>query len=151
MVELTPRRRFVTVAGFIFGIVSGGCGPRLPLHQVTGTVTLDGRPLGGVIVMFQPEAGPGAMDMTDASGRYDLQTPGRGRGAAAGRHSIWIEVPAADGPEPIGESAVPLERKPIVELPARYLGPSTSGFHSTVSPTHNRVDLELVSNRISPP
>ena len=100
------------MAGGMLGLVAAGCGPRLALNPVTGTVTLDGRPLGGV---------------------------------ALGRHPAWIEVPAAAEGEPAGESAVPIERKPIVDVPARYLAPTTSGLGGIVSAGRNVIDLALVS------
>lgn len=139
------HQHVVLTVGGILGLVAAGCSPRLALHPVTGAVTLDSRPLGGVVVMFQPAAGPGAIGMTDAAGRYELQTPGRGRGATLGRHAAWIEVPAAAGAEPIGESAAPVERKPIVDVPPRYLTPATSRLSGTVSAGRNEIDLVLVS------
>lgn len=114
------------------------------MHPVTGTITLDGRPLGGVVVSFQPASGPGVLGMADESGRYELSTPGRGRDAVAGTHSVWIEVPVeADAASSV--EGVLVTRMPIADVPARYVDPSTSGLGTTVRVGRTVVDLVLVS------
>jgi hypothetical protein len=70
---------------------------------VSGTVTIDGRPVAGIVVTFQPAAvggqnpGPGSTGKTDENGRYTLlfATAERKPGAAVGKHrvsfSTWME------------------------------------------------------------
>ncbi len=55
-------------------VLAVGCTPsdQPPLGRVYGTVTLDGEPLAGVIVNYQPENGRVATAETDAKGYYDL-------------------------------------------------------------------------------
>ncbi len=144
-----PDRRVVLASLGIFLLMPTGCGSRLALHAVAGTVTLDGKPLGGVVVSFQPASGPAALGQTDAVGRYDLFTPGRGRGAVAGRHAIWIEVTTAGDDAASVETAVPTERKPVANIPENYRDPATSGLNATVSVGQNEVDLTLVSGDAS--
>ncbi|MFP6770458.1 MAG: hypothetical protein VB859_19945 [Planctomycetaceae bacterium] len=81
------------------GWVGGPDGP--PLSNVTGTVTLDGKPLNLAIVVFQPdlsmEKGEGktvsaSMGRTNDQGDYTLTYPGVEvvEGAVVGRHIIRI-------------------------------------------------------------
>ncbi|QDT77796.1 hypothetical protein Mal35_12240 [Gimesia maris] len=43
------------------------------LGQVHGTITLDGKPLEGVSVLFEPESGRPSTAITDAAGKYEAQ------------------------------------------------------------------------------
>ncbi|WP_339684621.1 carboxypeptidase-like regulatory domain-containing protein [Gimesia maris] len=43
------------------------------LGQVHGTITLDGKPLEGVSVLFEPENGRPSTAITDAAGKYEAQ------------------------------------------------------------------------------
>jgi len=71
-----------------------GCrtAPVIPeLGAVTGTITLDGRPLVNATVIFTP-AGPGrtSVAVTDADGRYALAYLRGITGANLGRHAVRI-------------------------------------------------------------
>jgi hypothetical protein len=48
-----------------------GCGNRIPTASVTGTITINGKPVEGIEVQFVPEAKVRpSIGMTDAQGRY---------------------------------------------------------------------------------
>jgi hypothetical protein len=69
--------------------------PAFRLAPVEGTVTREGKPLAGVIVVFwgDPDArtvGPCASGPTDAAGHYELHTEQGETGAVAGRHRVCI-------------------------------------------------------------
>ncbi len=69
------------------------------LVPVSGIVTLDGQPVSGVRVTFQPSGrdaenpGPGSSAFSDASGRYELKTVRDEPGAVAGQHTVRILNP----------------------------------------------------------
>lgn len=116
-----------------------GCGERLP--QVTGTVTLDGEPLSGGFVSFQPvEGGAMATAKIAEDGSYTLQTGGKG-GVAAGAYGVAITAyntrPSADGQNPPQFS---------LASPKKYNDPATSGFEVEVQPGKNTFDFPLVSS-----
>lgn len=71
-----------------------GCDWWLGITQVTGTVTVDGRPVGGAQVVFEPltPGRPRAVAVTGRDGGYHLsrQGPGARGGAAAGRYRVKI-------------------------------------------------------------
>lgn len=81
------------------GAVVAGCGGGGPkLGSVSGTVTLDGKPLPEAEVVFQPEEGSPSFGMTDKDGRYELMyTPDRD-GALVGKHTVRITTSRASGP-----------------------------------------------------
>ena len=77
-----------------------GCGSApYQIAQVSGRVTLDGDPLAGCQIRFQPVSGsnsninpgPGAFAVTDGDGRFALRTINPQRpGAVVGKHRVWL-------------------------------------------------------------
>lgn len=114
--------------------VTVGCGgERFPVAPVSGSITLDGQPLAGARIGFEPRkigdnpnAGPGSYATTDAQGRYELTTLTGQSGAVVTTHDIWIRtaVAAAD------RSGEVIEAAPE-KVPARYNDESTLTFEVT--------------------
>ncbi|MCA9236955.1 MAG: hypothetical protein KDA44_15875 [Planctomycetales bacterium] len=102
-----------------------GCGPKAPydLAPVSGVVTLDGEPLAGGVVSFQPRAdgdvapGPGSTGRCDKSGQFTLQTIKGEPGAVVGAHHVRIYSHSSDQPVASDDdrAGAPRER-----VPARY-------------------------------
>jgi hypothetical protein len=69
-------------------------GPVVPedLTPVRGVVTLDGKPLGGVVVTFSPEneTGTAAAGTTDQEGRFQLTSFPTGNGARPGNYKVLV-------------------------------------------------------------
>jgi len=81
--------------GLIFVLlltVASGCGKAKPtVAEVTGTVTLDGKPLELVHVEFWPEIGPRAFGKTDETGKFKLITDDRTQeGCPPGRNKVAV-------------------------------------------------------------
>jgi hypothetical protein len=80
-------------------VLALGCGSK-KVAPVSGTVTLDGKPLVGASVTFQPiadegsvVAGHASMGKTDASGKFTLeQTTTKKNGAIVGKHRVSISL-----------------------------------------------------------
>lgn len=95
------------------GLLMTGCyssvGDRPELGEVTGVVTLDGRPLPNANVMFHPnseEGGRRSIGVTDESGRYELmymQGADTVYGAKLGDHIVAIST-QRDEDDPKGGS-----------------------------------------------
>jgi len=89
-------RRWFLVPSFCF--LLAGCGGPYNTASVSGRVTVNGKPLANVAVVFQPIAtadnkdpGPGSTGVTDSDGRYSLTIVGRNsRGAVIGKHKVRI-------------------------------------------------------------
>ena len=108
-----------------------GCAPsdQPPLGRVYGKVTLDGEPLAGVIVNFQPESGRAATAETDAKGNYDLIYVYGTNGAKVGNNTVSFRWP--DGVE---------GKKP---LPKKYSGATKEVVE--VKSGRNTLNWELTS------
>jgi hypothetical protein len=83
------------IAAWICGC--GGGGSDAPqLGEVSGTITLDGKPAANVNVVFQPENGRPAMATTDTSGAYTLKYLDES-GTKVGKNLVSINSPEPDG------------------------------------------------------
>lgn len=85
--------------GCLLVAVLGCSRSEYPLGPVSGVVTLDGKPLSGARVGFEPirrgegpNAGPGSYGTTDAEGRYRLKTIDGDTGAVVGRHNVRLST-----------------------------------------------------------
>jgi|SRR3954451_23105926 hypothetical protein len=97
-VSIPCRRRAVLVA-FAACAVANGC--HRDVVPVSGRVTLNGKPLAGADVIFQPRgnsqsprpAGTGSIGHTDEQGRFSLRMVEPNRpGAIVGEHIVRIAV-----------------------------------------------------------
>lgn len=74
-----------------------GCGEKMPVAAVSGTVTFEGKPLAGASITTQPIAtdsrnpGSGSFAQTDDQGHFELELvkPAR-KGAIIGEHRVII-------------------------------------------------------------
>lgn len=91
-------RQAVAVVCLALLILSGcGQGDRPPLGTVHGTVTLDGRPLAGASLAFQPvELGRASVATTDSDGKYELLYIRQEKGAKVGTHQVRISATNRD-------------------------------------------------------
>lgn len=91
-----PSRYFVLFSRglLLFAFLPLGCGQgdRPDLGQVEGKVTLDGKPLSGATVQFQPEQGRPSKGVTDESGHYELMYRPGVKGAVLGKHKVSIST-----------------------------------------------------------
>jgi hypothetical protein len=75
-----------------FGCNSGPSGP--PLVPAEGTVALDGKPLAGALVMFEPQGetrGHALFGKTDAAGKFAVSSPdGKRKGAMTGHYKVIV-------------------------------------------------------------
>lgn len=75
-----------------------GCSRDIERSAVSGVVTLDGKPLPEVMVVFMPDPSSGtpgqrSMAYTDADGRYTVQTDRDEAGASVGTHRVSLFDP----------------------------------------------------------
>jgi len=95
---------------------------------VSGTVTMDGKPLAGASVTFFPTSkGPMATGNTNEKGEFTLMTNHPGDGAPVGTHRVAIGN-AEEG-----------RRRSGPNIPDRYGQPGTSGLTAEVKPGQKNV------------
>lgn len=107
------------------------------LYPVTGTVTLDGKPLSGANVSFEPPGGRPSFGTTDEQGMFSLTYGIDMPGAVAGQHTVRITNDALE----TGPDGVPLPSDN--SLPTRYN--IDSQLKETVSEGENTFTFELTS------
>jgi len=136
------RKLVVGLACLMFA----GCGSNLA--SVSGSVTLDGKPLVGSerlrgTVSFLPEDGHGtaAVGYLDENGKYELSSGSR-VGVLPGRYMVSVSAteiipPKIPGEAPSGRAATP----------SRYADAKNSGFAAEVVRGHNTFDYALSSQK----
>lgn len=100
MTSHSPDRRklFTRLAGVFSLLLAGllsGCGrgvdPTIPeLVPVTGVVMQGGKPVAGVVVTFEPEAGSLSAGATNDQGMFELRYSRDKMGAVPGNHRVRL-------------------------------------------------------------
>ena len=82
---------------FVLAFLSGCQNNEVEIGQVTGVVTLDGRPIENAVVYFYPDAGGrSSIGITNAEGAYELTYRGDVKGAKIGTHSVSLTTSTED-------------------------------------------------------
>lgn len=119
-------------------------------YPVSGTISLDGKPLPGAGIMFLPRGdtrGTGAMAMTDPTGKYTLKTDHGGPGAPEGEYAVTIsKVMNRDGTPyvPNPDVAEAGERE---TLPGTYSDSMKTILKANVPKGGDTINFELKSKR----
>ena len=141
------RARFAAAVGVMLPFVAlQGCGGGgMAYAPVTGKVTMDGKPLAKVNVIFTPVAKPGsdtvgntAGGVTDENGQYTLKTYTQGGmkdGAQVGKHKVTISLQETRGE---GDRSVTREK-----LPKKYN--EATELTAEIAAGNNQKDFELKS------
>ncbi len=144
---------------FVIGILVLACGCRgesrydsLPeMVPVTGTVTLDGKPLARATLTFTPigaTKGQICSGITDEQGRYEAMLNKEHKGLAVGEFQVvcnkWVLPNGKDFP---ADSKVPPWELGAKELlPPRYSQEGLSVLKATVPPGGGTIDFALKSS-----
>jgi hypothetical protein len=128
------------LAGIAAFAAVAGCGGAE--STVTGTVTLDGQPVGPGVIVFAPAGG--ASNPSDGAiqvdGSYFLRT-GREEGLKPGDYQVGVTVLDQPAVKP-GERSMEVAK---YITPQKYAEPSTSGLQFTVEAGSNTIDVKLSS------
>jgi hypothetical protein len=127
---------------------------RPPTIKVTGKVTMNGTPVPGATVSFQPTppGGRAAVGITDDAGRYTLTTFSGGDGAVAGDYAVTVNktetVAATSSASANSDEYVPpegLKEPPPAKslIPPRFGNARESGLRATVGGGSGSFDFEL--------
>lgn len=119
-----------------------GCGDDGPeLATVSGTVTLDQKPVAGADLIFKPQTAGGspAYGTTDGEGNYTLMFTRDKEGAMLGKHNVEIETHKLS-PGDLGDG-VPIPE--YVPIPRKYKEPGA--LTAEVKDGDNDIDFVLDS------
>lgn len=120
-----------------------GCGGKS--SQVSGVVTLDGKPLERGTVGFTPVGGGlRAAGVIQTDGSYVLST-NRDAGLEAGEYAVTV---VSREPGPPNQDGPPMPGPYIT--PERYAVDSTSGLKYTVERGDNTINIELSKDAAAP-
>lgn len=145
-----------TVSMVIVGI---SCGPKSPTLgdpvSVSGTVTLDGKPLANATIYFTPDAkdmGSGSSATTDANGKYELATRVDGqskKGAIPGKYRVWFSrlVDPKGNPIPADSETPPADLGAMESLPPRLSDVNLTEERAEVSAGGDTIDFKLTTKR----
>jgi len=114
------------------------------LVPVEGTITMDGKPLAEVTVMFGTGS---AFGETDASGRYELKAQGGKKGCPVGDYKVVVEkwVRADGSIYRSGEGISPMDAGAIQKMPPRYSDMEKTELKANVPAGGGKVNFELKS------
>ena len=146
-IALNRRARHTAAAVMVIAVclvcmpLLSGCGRSLGAG-VSGTVTVDGKPLPKGTVVFHPVAG-GATVYAEigTGGAYRLQT-GANKSLAPGDYIVTVA--AFSRPLEPGMSQEQIEAARL--SPIKYGSKETSGLKFTVVPGSNRIDIAMQNN-----
>ena len=134
-----PRRRWPCLVGLLTLLTTGCPVNQERAYPVHGVVSLDGSPLKGGLVRFEPNSpGPsgtsyGAQGMIGADGSYRLTTFNANDGAMPGLHRVVV-LP--------GEETAAQDARVI---PSKYYSLAGSGLEFEVKRGDNPIDIRLKS------
>lgn len=143
----------------VSAVIGCGSSDHLDRAQVTGTVTLDGKPLEAARILFRPEQGrAGRGEIKDGqivnTATYELDD-----GIVLGKHKIAIQpVPevapitldlmAEEGPRGRPAGGLPKgpgKKKSSVKIPPKYQRMDRSGLTAEITDGDNELTIELTS------
>jgi hypothetical protein len=123
-----PRPRFPLALALAWGLLSGcgGDAGELPTVRVSGTLSVDGKPVSTGTVHFVPANGRPATGIVQ-DGKFTLSTYKEGDGVAPGKNRISVEV-VQEVPTKDGDTTA----KSLI--PAKFTNPDESGLQLEVPP-----------------
>lgn len=123
-----------------------GCGSDGPqLAEVSGTVTVDGKPVPNAVLTFVPTVGTTSYGKTDAQGKYKLMFTDSKSGAMLGTHNVEIEVKRYSKDEVNEMKAAGIDASSdFVPIPKKYNQPGA--LTAEVKKGSNVVDFKMTSD-----
>ena len=118
----------------LFFSLLSGCGERtnLDVTAASGTVTVDGRPMEGINIIFRPSDGNEvpAFGSTGAQGEFKLSSPSApvGSGAVAGEYIPTFSKTETEQPPPTFPPDEEFHGKVTHLIPEKYGDGKTCGF-----------------------
>jgi hypothetical protein len=114
-----------------------GCGQG-DWGYATGTVTLNGQPVGPGVITLEPVDGDraGAIARFGEDGKFQVTSARRKEGAPVGEYRVLIQGGESFGEEQVGP-------KPASKIPQRYSKPGTSDLTATIKPGKQTINFDL--------
>ena len=147
------RKPLVAILVPLYLLAVAGCGGsnRAETRKISGTVTLDGRPLTKGHVLFVPERGRAAKGPIQSDGSYTLGTYGSADGAVLGTHRVAVICREEAPPIQDKDLGIEIPRHGRSLIPEHYSETGTSGLTFEVTPDGpNTFDIQLFKQAAAP-
>ncbi len=155
-------RHLALLLAFVGVVFGSGCGGRKPV-KVEGLVTLEGKPIEGASVVFNPtdtSQSATASALTEADGSFRLYTHSLGDGALPGGYKVTVQLLPKMQREPPqqGDMAAMMKMmkltseertKKFQRLPEVYATVQTTPLEVTVPVPEGKVNLELKGKMVA--
>ena len=131
-------------------LVLFGCGaPAVDLVEVEGTITINNKAAGNLLIQFSPETATQAKTVTasavsDASGRFVLKCENGKPGTTPGAHKVTV---ADNNLSTEGEFEPGAKRPPANRVPPAYLSASTTPLSVVVQKDKKTYDLNISASK----
>jgi len=135
--------RFWAILLFVFALGVAGCGKKSNKQvPVNGSVTLDGEPVAGALVVFMPtedSPGQGGFARTGPDGKFEIKHELNRPGLVPGTYKVTVggSPPLMDGP---ADEAVPSKK-----VPGRYGDPMSTPLTRIAVEPDRTIELKLES------
>lgn len=146
---MPDRRRVYAITAAV--LLCAGCSSQPAIGVVEGELKLDGRPVAGALVLFQPE-GPLQIQsggVTDEQGRFKLRSNDSREGALIGPHKVIVQSAARFSviPNKEADDATPVASANAPEIPEQYTKIDRTQLRQEVVAGENSIVLELLSGK----
>jgi hypothetical protein len=141
-------------------LIGSGCGGgAAKLHKVNGKVTLDGQPLSGASVTFEPQdystGIQAATGKTGADGSYSLTTTTTGDGAMAGDYKVIItkvpEQTAMEKPPQLSDDKGVMKMGEMMMKMAKQGTGTPQKAKTEIHPDYSTFDKTILKMTVPPP
>jgi len=122
----------------------GGGGPKL--HQVSGTLTHNGKPLPDMVVQFTPVADTkGSIGTTDSDGKFTLKFSPKESGVTAGEHVVHVAYEPEDPDMLVAAQAGEFAKLPanVRDVLKKYSDPQTSPCKVVIDGDTSDLEVKL--------
>jgi hypothetical protein len=130
-----------------------GCSGAPQVAPVEGVVKLDGKPVAGALVIFEPEGESPIQStgVTDELGQFRLRSNDGREGAVVGSHRVVVRGASsfAVATDKEADEVAPVSDSAGDAIPADYLRVDRTPLRQEITADANTVTLELSSGTIS--
>ncbi len=146
---MSTYTRSVLFCGLV-GII--GCSGASQVAPVEGVVNLDGKPVAGALVIFEPdgEAPVQSTGVTDEFGQFRLRSNDGRLGAVVGTHRVVVRGASsfAVATDKEADEVTPVADTSATAIPSDYLRIDRTPLRQEVTATANSVSIELSSGTL---
>src|SRR5947208_6374470 len=130
----------LVVAIVLYFLIASWLDAPPPMHQVTGTVTINGKPTAAVAVYFWPldmrarknSMYRNAVGITDAQGRFALKSGAGSEGIASGDYKVTFSRLVTRGKTVTAEPKKSARTGAVESIPVQYCEPDQTPVTATV-------------------